>query len=93
VHAYTFNIAITQDLFKEYVPDGGGGGGAPTKRDHTILSVEKWQMVVGDKKFGDERRIWGILIQNMFVFSTPRTAFRAFSETDFWIYSVQYIIL
>jgi hypothetical protein len=29
-----------------------GGGGASTKRDHTILSVERWQMVVRDKKFG-----------------------------------------
>jgi hypothetical protein len=27
------------------------GGWASTKRDHTILSVERWQMVVGDKKF------------------------------------------
>jgi hypothetical protein len=27
-------------------------GGASTKRDHTILSVERWQMVVGDKMFG-----------------------------------------
>ena len=28
------------------------GGGASTKRDHTMLSVERWQMVVRDKKFG-----------------------------------------
>jgi hypothetical protein len=37
----------TQGFFHELL-----SGGASTKRDHTILSVERWQKVVGDKKFG-----------------------------------------
>jgi hypothetical protein len=28
---------------------GGGGGGVSTKKNHTILSVGRWQMVVGNK--------------------------------------------
>jgi hypothetical protein len=36
----------TQGFFKNL------SGGASTKRDHIILSVERWQMVVGDRKFG-----------------------------------------
>ena len=31
---------------------GGGGGGSSRKRDHTILSVDCGEMIVGDKKFG-----------------------------------------
>jgi hypothetical protein len=36
----------TQGFFHELL-----SGGASTKMDHTILSVERWKIVVGDKKF------------------------------------------
>ena len=46
------------------------GGWASTKRDHTILSVERWQMVVGDKQFGVVLYILvGGSVENFFVFS------------------------
>ena len=47
-------------------------------------------MVVGDKKsYGIVRGSGGILPQKIFVFFYPySTAFHAFSERDFWIYSV-----
>jgi hypothetical protein len=51
-------------------------------------------MVIGDKKFGVVSYALvggsrGILPQNIFCnFLTPRSQMWAFSETDFWIYSV-----
>jgi hypothetical protein len=51
-------------------------------------------MVVGDNKFGVVSYVLvggsgGILPQKSFLyFSTPWTEMCAFSETDFWIYSV-----
>ena len=41
-------------------------------------------MVVGNKKFG----VVSHLIVGGLYFSTPMTAIPAFSETDFWIYSI-----
>jgi hypothetical protein len=53
-----------------------GGGRASTKRDHTILSVERWQMVVGDKKFGVVSYVlvgwsWSFLPQKIFCIFPP----------------------
>ena len=51
-------------------------------------------MVVGNKNFGVVSHLivggsGGILPQKIFLyFSTPMTAIPAFSETDFWIYSI-----
>jgi hypothetical protein len=50
-------------------------------------------MVVGNKKFGVVSYVLvgrsGVFSPGKYLyFSTPRTAIRAFSETDFWIYSV-----
>ena len=51
-------------------------------------------MIVGDKQFG----VVSYVIMGVFsprkclYFSTPMTAFRVFSETDFWIYSVNYTV-
>ena len=55
---------------------GGGGGRHLQKRNHTIPSVEKRYMVVGNKKFGVVshfivRGSEGILPQNIFVFFYP----------------------
>ena len=69
------------------------GRWASTIRDHTILSVERRQIVVGDKKFGVVSYVlvgvWRYSPpENFWYFSTPRTEMWAFCETDFWIYSV-----
>jgi hypothetical protein len=59
------------------------GGGASTKRDRTILSVERWWDGCWWQK------VWcGIICTSGGggYFSTPRTEMWAFSETDFWIY-------
>ena len=48
-------------------------------------------MVVGNKKFGlISRLLVGRFSppENFLYFSTPMTAIPAFSETDFWIYSI-----
>ena len=50
-------------------------------------------MVVGNKKFGVISRLLvgglGVSSPRKFLyFSTPMTAIPAFSETDFWIYSI-----
>ena len=50
-------------------------------------------MVVGNKNLGVVShlivgRSGGILPQKILYFSTPMTAIPAFSETDFWIYSI-----
>jgi hypothetical protein len=62
-----------------------GGGGGSTKRDHTTLSVERWQMV-------SYVTVGGLNSPQGKFCIFPCTAFRTLSETDFWIYSV-YIIL
>ena len=41
-----------------------------------------WGVVCNSRGYG------GILPKNIFVFSTSRNVFRAFSETDFWLYRV-----
>jgi hypothetical protein len=61
-------------FFKNY-PMGGGWGNL------------QQGTIVGDKKFG----VHGIVCCRVLVFLyffTPRTTIRAFSETDFWMYSV-----
>ena len=50
-------------------------------------------MVVGNKKFGVVSHLivggsGGILPQKKFVFFYPYGCIPAFSETDFWIYSI-----
>jgi hypothetical protein len=71
---------------------GGGDGRASTERDHILhwvtLSVERemtngcwWQKV----SCGVVCRMYS---KRGLYYSTPRIAFRAFSETDFWIFSV-----
>jgi hypothetical protein len=51
-------------------------------------------MVVGNKNFGlviafNSRGVWGYSPpKNVLYFSTPMTAIPAFSEKDFWIYSI-----
>ena len=46
-------------------------------------------MVVGNKKFGVvSHLIVGGSPRKCLYFSTPMTAIPAFSETDFWIYSI-----
>jgi hypothetical protein len=90
----TTNNRYVPGHFLRIHPCGGGGGGeASTKRNHTILSVERCQMVIGNKKFGVVSYLIvegiGIFSLRKFLyFSTPRTAIRAFSETDFWIYRI-----
>ena len=47
-------------------------------------------MVVGDKKFGvvSHLIVGGSGPRKFLYFSTPMTTIPAFSETDFWIYSI-----
>jgi hypothetical protein len=58
--------------------------GGSTKRDHTIMSVERWQMVVGDKKFGV---VSYVLVGGSGVFS-PRKFFVFFHPYKDWNVSI-----
>jgi hypothetical protein len=58
-----------------------------TERNHTVLHVERQQMVVDDKKFGVapyRRKLWGNSLKRFSVFlHSYKTAFRAFLN-KFW---------
>jgi hypothetical protein len=88
----------SRDFFKNSSVGGGGGGGEDIykKGSYYTESGEMtdrcwWQKVwygVVCNSIGGGGGLGEFSPRKMLYFSTPRTALRAFSETDFWIYSV-----